>query len=131
VSQFHAVHHRLSFKNGGLHDLHYALLHCSTEDELHWALLQVTLSVLHFFDHGRSCTLWLEPTSQGLKDLQERLVRAFPDCTDLSVDSTRGIADFTPHLSLGQWSNANAVSQAQEVQTSHVLHSGIFIAWPH
>lgn len=78
-------------------------------------LLQVTLSELQFFDHGRSCTLWLEPDSQGLKDLQQKLVEAFPGCTDLSEDATRGIAEFTPHLSLGQWPSADAALQAQQV----------------
>ena len=76
--------------------------------------MQVTLSELQFFDHGRSCTLWLDPGSE-LTNLQEKLVQAFPDCTDLSHDPTRNIAKFSAHLSLGQWPSAEAVQRAQQV----------------
>jgi hypothetical protein len=31
----------------------------------HWLALQMTLSELGFFEHGRSCTLWCDPQSQG------------------------------------------------------------------
>ncbi|PRW59353.1 2 -5 RNA ligase [Chlorella sorokiniana] len=66
---------------------------------------QVTLCEPSFFEHGRSCTLWLCPGSPSgeLLAVQAALERAFPHCTDLSSDSGRGITAFTPHLSLGQW----------------------------
>ncbi|KAK9824440.1 hypothetical protein WJX72_010266 [[Myrmecia] bisecta] len=80
---------------------------------------QVTLQNLRYFQHGRSCTLWLEPEAPELLRLQQQLQAAFPECNDLSVDHSRGITGFTPHLSLGQWKNAAEVEQAvQEYQAS-------------
>ena len=79
--------------------------------------MQVSLSELQFFDHGRSCTLWLDPGGE-LAHLQENLVQAFPDCTDLSHDPARNIAKFSAHLSLGQWPSAEAVRHAQKVPAS-------------
>ena len=78
--------------------------------------MQLKLSQLQFFDHGKSCTLWLDPGSrQQLGQLQEKLVQTFPDCTDLSEDPSRDITEFSPHLSLGQWPSADAVQRAQKV----------------
>ncbi|KAK9803101.1 hypothetical protein WJX73_002766 [Symbiochloris irregularis] len=73
---------------------------------------QITLSSTGFFNHGRSCTLWLKPESEGLMQLQSTLFKAFPECKDLNEDPTRDIQEFVPHLSLGQWPNADAVQQA-------------------
>eukprot|EP00899_Mesostigma_viride_P027500 jgi/Mesvir1/7935/Mv11857-RA.1 len=50
--------------------------------------------------------------SPALCSLQERLVAAFPGCTDLSDDPERGITQFTPHLSLGQWRDERAIRAA-------------------
>lgn len=77
--------------------------------------MQVSLSDLHFFEHGRSCTLWLDPGGSELTQLQEKLVQAFPDCTDLSHDPSRNIAKFAAHMSLGQWPSAEAVQRARKV----------------
>ena len=44
--------------------------------------------------------------------LQARLVAAFPDCTDLSLDPSRDISAYCPHLSLGQWRQG---ARAQQV----------------
>ncbi|GAB4824103.1 hypothetical protein N2152v2_011149 [Parachlorella kessleri] len=73
---------------------------------------QVKLSSLGYFDHGRSCTLWLDPESPELCRLQAALVEAFPDCSDLSLDPSRGITRFTPHLSLGQWRGSHSAAAA-------------------
>ena len=67
-----------------------------------FAAFEVTLRQLHFFDHGRSSTLWLEPEAEALGAVQAALAAAFPACTDLSDDPRRGITRFVPHLSLGQ-----------------------------
>ena len=75
----------------------------------------MSLSELQFFDHGRSCTLWLDPGRSELTQLQEKLVQAFPDCTDLSHDPSRDIAKFAAHMSLGQWPSAEAVQRAHKV----------------
>ena len=79
-------------------------------------IVQVNLSEVRLFDHGRTCTLWLEPSSsKQLSQLQEKLLEAFPDCTDLSEDPLRGITEFTPHLSVGQWTGSSAAQAAQQV----------------
>ncbi len=83
--------------------------------------MQVSLSELQFFDHGRSCTLWLDPGGSELSQLQESLVQAFPECTDLSHDPSRNIARFAGHMSLGQWSSAEAVQSAQKVWLIPIL----------
>ena len=83
--------------------------------------MQVSLSELQFFDHGRNCTLWLDPGGSELSQLQESLVQAFPDCTDLSQDPSRNIAKFAGHMSLGQWSSAEAVQSAQKVWLLPIL----------
>ena len=71
---------------------------------------------MRLFDHGRTCTLWLNPSSsKELSQLQGKLLKAFPDCTDLSEDPSRGITEFTPHLSLGQWQGSKAAQAAQQV----------------
>lgn len=44
--------------------------------------------------------------------VQAALERAFPQCRDLSNDTGRGIAGFTPHLSLGQWCTPAEVTAA-------------------
>lgn len=55
----------------------------------------------------------LPPTAAAeLCRVQSALVEAFPECTDLSNDPTRGITRFTPHLSLGQWRNRAAAEAA-------------------
>lgn len=41
-------------------------------------------------------------------------MRAFPQCTDLSADPSRGISAFTPHLSLGQWRTPAEVAAAAQ-----------------
>lgn len=78
--------------------------------------MQVKLSEVRLFDHGRTCTLWLDPSSsKELSQLQGKLLEAFPDCTDLNEDPSRGITEFTPHLSLGQWAGSKAAQTAQQV----------------
>ena len=66
--------------------------------------------------NGSTCTLWLDPSSKKeLSQLQGKLLEAFPDCTDLSEDPSRGITEFTPHLFLGQWAGSKAAQAAQQV----------------
>ncbi|BDA50341.1 hypothetical protein COCOBI_16-0170 [Coccomyxa sp. Obi] len=76
---------------------------------------QVQLADLRYFEHGRSCTLWLDPHCDQLMQLQAALVAAFPDCTDLSDDPSRNISSFAAHLSLGQWRSPGDVKNAQQV----------------
>ncbi|GBF95104.1 hypothetical protein Rsub_07688 [Raphidocelis subcapitata] len=77
------------------------------------------------FDHGRSSTLWLCPSEPGgpaaartqcghpgVARAQSALQSAFPDCDDLSNDPGRGITQFSPHLSVGQWRDAAAAEAA-------------------
>jgi poly(A) polymerase len=76
-----------------------------------------TLDLTRFshFEHRRSCTLWLQPQPDShLQRLHAALLAAFPDCTELSNDPQRGISEFTPHLSVGQWPRLEAVLEAAE-----------------
>jgi hypothetical protein len=82
---------------------------------------QLQLSQLGFFDHGRSCTLWCDPQSPELLQLQARLQGAFPFCDDLSSDPARGITRFRPHLSLGQWGGVQRVTAALQVRRARRL----------
>ncbi|CAI5972274.1 unnamed protein product [Closterium sp. NIES-65] len=61
---------------------------------------EVHLASFNVFHHGKSCTVWLQPTpSPPLIALQRTLEAAFPECNDLS----QIVADrFCPHLSIGQ-----------------------------
>eukprot|EP01121_Diplochlamys_sp_Union-15-3_P020064 TRINITY_DN7704_c0_g1_i2.p1 TRINITY_DN7704_c0_g1~~TRINITY_DN7704_c0_g1_i2.p1 ORF type:complete len:246 (+),score=44.96 TRINITY_DN7704_c0_g1_i2:41-739(+) len=43
--------------------------------------------------------------------LQNNLEKAFPSCNDLSTISEKG---FTPHLTVGQWSNERATTEAMK-----------------
>lgn len=62
---------------------------------------EVTFDSLKYFSHGKSCTLWLNPSPvDKVKHLQQVIVNTFPFCDDLSNRSEDG---FTPHLSVGQW----------------------------
>ena len=94
--------------------------------------MQVNLSEALLYDHGgphgRTCTLWLDPSSsKELSQLQGKLLEAFPDCTDLSEDPSRGITEFTPHLSLGQWAGSKAAQTAQQVYS--LACSCLWQAW--
>eukprot|EP00850_Spirogloea_muscicola_P011454 SM000071S21078 [mRNA] locus=s71:271195:272951:- [translate_table: standard] len=74
------------------------------------------LTSFGFFQHHRSCTLWLDPgNNQALLNVQRALEAAFPACNDLSsvISST-----FKPHLSLGQWRSAKEVQLALAELTS-------------
>jgi len=83
------------------------------------APFQVTLAKFDVFEHGRSCTLWLDPASPELVTLQETLAKEFPECNDLSNDPDRGITTFVPHLSVGRWRDRQEVQAAAEAyQTS-------------
>ncbi|CAD7696183.1 unnamed protein product [Ostreobium quekettii] len=75
---------------------------------------EVVLSDFQHFQHSRSCTAWVGPGEgrDGVLRLQEALRREFPLCDDLSVDRTRGITSFAPHLSLGRWRSAGDVRTA-------------------
>jgi len=73
----------------------------------------VTLSRFDYFEHGRSCTLWLDPESPDLVQVQAALLGAFPECGDLSNDSSRGITKYSPHLSVGQWKTLEEVQGAR------------------
>lgn len=82
------------------------------------------LQHFHFFEHSRrSCTVWLRPEgndatdadSPALHAVHERLLGAFPSCTDLSDDPSRDIDKFVPHLSVGSWRGATEAAAAVEV----------------
>ncbi|GAQ83573.1 RNA ligase/cyclic nucleotide phosphodiesterase [Klebsormidium nitens] len=64
---------------------------------------QLSLKAFNYFQHNRSCTMWLDPTdaTAQLQTLQAALQEAFPKCTELSTISD----SFKPHLSVGQWRN--------------------------
>ena len=72
------------------------------------------LADLQFYEHDRSCTLWLDPQSEELIQLQAALVAAIPESIDLSHDPSRSITSFSPHLSLGQWRSVGDVKKAQQ-----------------
>jgi poly(A) polymerase len=76
----------------------------------------VRLAAPRWFPHGRSFTLWLDPTPhEPLVSLQARLVEAFPDCDETS----RYAGGFTPHLSIGQASTrAELEARLAEIQAA-------------
>ena len=61
------------------------------------------------------------PFTAEMLRLQAALQAAFPGCTDLSDDPSRGIAAFRPHLSLGQWRSAADAQDAQQARAGLVL----------
>ncbi|CAI5494533.1 unnamed protein product [Closterium sp. Naga37s-1] len=80
---------------------------------------EVHLASFNVFHHGKSCTVWLQPTpSPPLIALQRTLEAAFPECNDLSQIVADG---FCPHLSVGQWRTRKdaeaAISSFQEKWT--------------
>ncbi len=60
-----------------------------------------------------------------LLELQARLVGAFPDMTDLSHDPARGIARFTPHLSLGQFRSLADLEAAKQASRRGRVGGGL------
>lgn len=77
--------------------------------------MQVSLHEFAYFQHRRSCTLWLSPDPfDKIQTLASALFDAFPDCTDLKSDPKRGIAAYTPHLSVGQWPSLEGVAAARD-----------------
>lgn len=57
------------------------------------------------FEHARSATVWVCPSpAQKIVSLEERLVRAVPQCRDLLDFDEAG---FKPHLTLGQASKSS------------------------
>ena len=75
--------------------------------------LQITLDEVSFFKHSQSSTIWLGGHSQQLLELQKALREAFPDFHELSQDPERGISEFRPHLSLGQWKHSDVQASLQ------------------
>lgn len=73
---------------------------------------QIHLNSIKHFVHARNATLWLDPQSEEVGELQAALAAAFPDCQDLNCDPLRGITHFIPHLSIGQFKNAEAAEAA-------------------
>ncbi|KST65189.1 poly(A) polymerase [Mastigocoleus testarum] len=66
----------------------------------------VTLDSFQTFTHRKSCTAWLRPQTrpkEALQELQTALQTLFPQCDEQSKKSKTG---FTPHLSVGQFSNS-------------------------
>jgi 2'-5' RNA ligase len=73
---------------------------------------QLSLGAFNYFQHNRSCTMWLDPTeaTPQLQALQAALQEAFPKCDDLSTISD----SFKPHLSVGQWRNKRETEEAMQ-----------------
>eukprot|EP00877_Chromochloris_zofingiensis_P006182 jgi/Chrzof1/1817/Cz10g22090.t1 len=84
----------------------------ATQALAHIPPFTIMLSKFSYFNHGRSCAMWLDPDNEQLQLLQSALVSCFPDCNDLNCDPSRGIDAFTPHLSVGQWKDEGQVKQA-------------------
>jgi len=62
---------------------------------------KINLAEFDHFGHKNYCTVWLKPHErQALQALHWTLSEAFADCSDLSNDGSRGIAEFQPHLSV-------------------------------
>lgn len=77
-----------------------------------WKPFRLTFRRFNYFGHGHSCTVWLEPESESLCELQFMLTTVFPECHHLNDDPSRNIEKFVPHLSVGQWSNREAAEEA-------------------
>eukprot|EP00210_Caulerpa_lentillifera_P001878 g1807.t1 len=73
---------------------------------------KLTLNHFSFFEHGNTCTVWLQPESSNLASIQEALVEEFPECFHLNNDPSRNINQFIPHLSVGQWPNQRSAQEA-------------------
>jgi len=79
---------------------------------------EVIFDSFQYFQHAKSCTLYLQPTSKDqIKHLQSLLEKTFPLCNDLSNKSDSG---FTPHLSVGQW-NSKEIGRAKQNFTQSTL----------
>ena len=66
---------------------------------------EITLSEFDSFSHRQNCTAWLRPAPEppeAIHQLQATLQQLFPQCNEQSKKSRAG---FTPHLSVGQFSN--------------------------
>jgi poly(A) polymerase len=66
---------------------------------------RVTLADFQTFSHQKTSTAWLRPVAEienALHDLQNNLQQLFPQCYEQSTKTTAG---FTPHLTVGQFSN--------------------------
>ena len=78
------------------------------------APFSVTLARFRAFRHGRRSTLWLDPEPAApLTVLQQVLETAFPGCDDVS----RHRDGFTPHLSVGQVSEAGREELLEQLQS--------------
>lgn len=74
-----------------------------------------SLRKFNYFHHKKFCTLWLEPDCcEKLQEIQSALLCVFPECTDLCSDPKRKINAFTPHLTVGQWPDQNAIEDAMK-----------------
>ena len=62
------------------------------------------------FRHPKSSTMYMQPTSPGLQELQASLQSEFAECSD------NGARDFHPHLSLGHFSKPAAAERAAQVR---------------
>jgi len=72
---------------------------------------KVVFNKFNFFQHGKSCTLFLEPTvtpNGAINALQAGLESVFPYCNEQSTKSEHG---FTPHLSVGQFANSKQTNE--------------------
>lgn len=71
------------------------------------AVFELTLARLDVFRHrSGTYTVWLAPEPrEAIADVQRTLVRAFPQCNAVS----RFSGGFTPHLSVGQARDADAL----------------------
>jgi 2'-5' RNA ligase len=74
----------------------------------------ITFKKFDFFEHGRSCTLFMNPEvepANALIDLQAALWKVFPICDDLSTRSEHG---FHPHLTVGQFTGKLATERRRD-----------------
>jgi hypothetical protein len=62
------------------------------------------------------------PGGDLLTSLHEALLGAFPTCTELVDDPSRGISSFTPHLSLGQWQDKQQLLADLQVTPQALAH---------
>jgi len=74
---------------------------------------KVRLGSFNFFDHKKSCTLYLEPEFEpedGLQNLLDACLKVFPQCNDLVLRSDSG--RYIPHMSLGRFKNKRELNIA-------------------
>lgn len=99
------------------------------QDALQHAFPSCTASEAFSPEGACGCHL-VKHSGAELEALQAALQPAFPACTGLNADPARGITEFVPHFSLGQWRSAADAEAAAKVSALLPCRA-ICVRYPH